>query len=1089
VDPNTGNDHFVQSLGGNVVPNSWQHVAMTYDKTTGILTLYRNGLVLTNSNVGVWTPSTAFDLYFGKRSAGIFAPIPYQGLLDEISLYSRALSSNEIAAIYSAGSAGKCPASTPTTNDCVPPPAGIVGWWPAEGNPNDVIGGDDGTLEGGATFAPGKVGLGFRLDGTNGYVQIPDSAALKPTNVTVEAWVWLDPSVSPADEQIVFKQNSWSYLFEGYSLLKEHDANGDGTFTDRFSFVVTRNGDQVVTRSTTSVQRGVWYHVAGTYDGNRLTLWVNGVAEDSLVAGFPLDYGTEPIYIGTTHTFAPYINMFAGIIDEVSIYDRALSTNEIQAIYNAGSAGKCTSGSPSGVPQISYLTPTAATNGAVVTISGNNFNPNSAGDVVYFGAVQANVLLATPTTLVVTVPVGSTYAPVSVTVNGLTAYSSQLFEPTFLGNGSTINSSSFGPRLDLPSGNGPNKVVIADLDGDGKPDLIVSDDYNNTISLYQNISTNGLLTASSFAPRVDIATPPGQYSPYGLAVADVDGDGKLDIIVSDYDKSIISVYRNTCTPGNITSNAFATRVDFACGLQPQGIEVRDIDGDGRPDILTANRGDGTVSILRNTSQVGILTTNSFAPHVDISTGSSCDSVVVGDLDGDGKPDVAVANTGDGTVSVLRNISSPGSITTNSFAPKVDITIAGGLIQMAIGDLDGDGKLDLIVAAYTPETVYVLRNTSTAGNLSFAQPVDFSLGGWGHSPILADLNGDGKPDLAVVTELNSLLSVFQNISAPGSITTNSLAPRVDFGTGWNAWGVAAGDLDGDGRPDLVFCNTYDNTISIYQNQIPLSSNSNNPPVITSQPANQAVPAGSSATFSVTATGIGVLAYQWKFDGTNISGATNATLTLTNLHPSQAGNYTVSVSDSGGSITSSNATLTVTVQNLLVYNYFGNEKITTAKQEFSYNYSGELFLVPSSTNGFFVGWGNLNGQRQYWVAPFSGYLLITVPGAGNHVYTVIGKAGDEIDYNGQPHIWSYLHKGQNALLTIGKGINFSFPDIFSCSDNHVYPDPQTGNMILREATSIYQYTEQTTQTANNNKKTVTDLVNALTAALTNQGYKKQ
>src|SRR5208337_2004530 len=131
--------------------------------------------------------------------------------------------------------------------------------------------------------------------------------------------------------------------------------------------------------------------------------------------------------------------------------------------------------------------------------------------------------------------------------------------------------------------------------------------------------------------------------PMGLAVADVDGDGKLDIIVSDYDESIVSVYRNTCTPGNISSNSFATRVDFATGAQPQGIAVADIDGDGRPDLLVANSGDGTVSILRNTCVMGSLTTNSFVPKVDIVTGSGCESVAAADLEGDGKLDVVVVD--------------------------------------------------------------------------------------------------------------------------------------------------------------------------------------------------------------------------------------------------------------------------------------------------------------------------------------------------------------------------------------------------------------------------------------------------------------
>ena len=225
---------------------------------------------------------------------------------------------------------------------CTPAPSGLVGWWQGEGNANDSAGTNNGTLSAsGATYASGKVGQAFRFDGTNGYVQIPDADALKPTNITVEAWVWLDPNVSPGTEVIVFKRNSWTFLFEGYNLAKEHVDNGDGTFTDRFSFVITSNGDQVNTHSTTIVQRGVWYHVAGTYDGNKATIWVNGVAEASSIAGFALDYGTRPVFIGTTGEPAPYVDMLAGIIDEPSIYNRALSTNEIQAIYNAGSAGKC----------------------------------------------------------------------------------------------------------------------------------------------------------------------------------------------------------------------------------------------------------------------------------------------------------------------------------------------------------------------------------------------------------------------------------------------------------------------------------------------------------------------------------------------------------------------------------------------------------------------------------------------------------------------------------------------------------------------------------------------------------------------------
>ncbi len=476
-----------------------------------------------------------------------------------------------------------------------------------------------------------------------------------------------------------------------------------------------------------------------------------------------------------------------------------------------------TSFSPASPPVISSYSPQSGTVGTVVTISGTNFSPAAAANIVYFGAVQAAVLSASPTSLQVTVPVSATFAPITVTVNGLTGYGEQPFLPTFAGAGPGISAASFDSRQDLSAGSGAVKVVIADIDGDGKPDLVVPNTYGHSISVYRNISTSGSLTAASFAPPVNLATPPGVQSPYYAAVADVDGDGKPDIIVSDYGDNLVSIYRNTSTPGNISSNSFAARVDFATGTTPIGIAVRDLDGDGKPEIVTANYGDNDISVLRNTSTMGNI---AFAPKVDFAAGNGAEGAAIGDLDGDGLPDVVTANGGASTLSLLRNISTPGNI---AFAPKVDLAVLSYPVDIAIGDLDGDGKPDLTVTFYLPQTVSVLRNTSTVGSLttdSFAPMTDFALAGRGHTPALADLDGDGKPDIAVATELNSALSIFQNVSTPGSFTTASLAARVDLSTGYNAWGVAVGDLDGDGRPDVVFANAYDNTISIYRNIVPV-----------------------------------------------------------------------------------------------------------------------------------------------------------------------------------------------------------------------------------------------------------------------------
>src|SRR6185437_2325456 len=194
--------------------------------------------------------------------------------------------------------------------------------------------------------------------------------------------------------------------------------------------------------------------------------------------------------------------------------------------------------------------------------------------------------------------------------------------------------------------------------------------------------------------------------------------------------------------------------------------------------------------------------------------------------------------------------------------------------------------------------------------SFAPRVEFDVPGHCHIIALGDLNGDGKVDIAMVTELNSALSLYQNLSEPGSFTSASLAPRVDYATGYNAWGVAIGDLDGDGRPDIAFGNAYDTSMWVYQNGGG-GGTSNLPPVITHQPGNQTVSAGGTAQFSVTATGSPTLFYQWYFgSSTNrILVTTRPTLTLSNVQPGNAGSYFVVVSNAFGSAISSRALLTV------------------------------------------------------------------------------------------------------------------------------------------------------------------------------------
>jgi hypothetical protein len=265
--------------------------------------------------------------------------------------------------------------------------------------------------------------------------------------------------------------------------------------------------------------------------------------------------------------------------------------------------------------------------------------------------------------------------------------------------------------------------------------------------------------------------------------------------------------------------------------------------------------------------------------------------------------------------------------------------------------------------------------------------------------------------------------------------------------------------------------------------------NLPPSIATPPQGQTVSAGAGVTLTVGAVGTGPFSYQWTFNGTNIAGATNATLSLSNLHVFQSGNYAVKITTPYGNVTSGNALVTVSAQNILLYNYSGSEKITTLGNEFSYNYNGEMIFVPDTTNAVFIGWATLNNKKQFWVSPVPDYLLVKIPGSNSRVYTLLGKVDTEFDGNGQPHIWSYLHKGQNAPLQIAAKKYFSFPGTFSCNNTHIYPDAKTGNLILREATSAYTFMTANTQTANNTAQTVADVIAAQVKTLVKQGYTAQ
>ena len=236
-------------------------------------------------------------------------------------------------------------ASTPVHGaNCTSIAPNAVGWWPGDGTGNDIVGTNNALLQGGASAgAPGMVGSAFNFDGTNAFLQIADAPELKPTNLTIEAWVnfsalnsALSGNAPPGDQYIVFKQNSQTFYFEGYSLEKFRVGTND-----IFLFTVANaNSVEAFLPSVTTISTGVWYHVAAVRGSNYMQMYVNGRFENQTNVSFAQNYGSLPLYFGSSGQ-SYWDGKFKGRLDEVSIYNRALSSDEIAAIYAAGAAGKC----------------------------------------------------------------------------------------------------------------------------------------------------------------------------------------------------------------------------------------------------------------------------------------------------------------------------------------------------------------------------------------------------------------------------------------------------------------------------------------------------------------------------------------------------------------------------------------------------------------------------------------------------------------------------------------------------------------------------------------------------------------------------
>jgi hypothetical protein len=364
----------------------------------------------------------------------------------------------------------------------------------------------------------------------------------------------------------------------------------------------------------------------------------------------------------------------------------------------------------------------------------------------------------------------------------------------------------FHSQRTLAVGDQPFAAEAADVNGDGKPDLAAANYLDGTVSVLLNTTPPGA-AGPTFATQETFAVV---HDPRSVATGDINGDGEPDLAVANTQDGTVSVLLNT-TPHGATTPRFASQKTFAVGHGPQSVVLEDFNGDDKPDLAVANFNARTVSVLLNTTAPGA-TEAFFAAQETFAVGDQPFAVAVGDINGDGKPDLATANYLDGTVSVLLNTTPQGAaIPTFSAQQAFDAGVSPQ--SVAVKDMNGDGKPDLALANYGGQVSVLLNTTAQAAPVSaYAARQSFAVGRGASAVTAKDFDGDGKPDLAIANQLDDTISLLLNTTAQGAALPD-FAVQQTFPVGDVPLSVAAADFDGDGKPDLAVANEGSRSVSV------------------------------------------------------------------------------------------------------------------------------------------------------------------------------------------------------------------------------------------------------------------------------------
>ncbi len=348
----------------------------------------------------------------------------------------------------------------------------------------------------------------------------------------------------------------------------------------------------------------------------------------------------------------------------------------------------------------------------------------------------------------------------------------------------------FAPVSTYPTGfhSFPSSVAVADVNGDGRPDLVTANYGTDAVGVLLGLAGGGFAAISTYSTGGNLCA--------AVAVADVNGDGRPDLIATNNLSNTAGVLLGQASGGFASATTYST----GASSRPQGVAVADVNADGRPDIVTANTGSSTTGVLLGQAGGGFAAVSTYSTGGVLPT-----AVAVADVNGDGRPDVVTANSS--TAGVLLGQASGG------FAAASTYSTGTGPTGLAVADVNGDGRPDIVTTNHNGNRAGVLLGQAGGG---FAAVSSYSTGASSNPQgvAVADVNGDGRPDLVTANADSDTVGVLLG-QASGGFAAVSAYP-AGAGAGFTPYGVAVADVNGDGRPDIVTANYGSDRVGVLLN---------------------------------------------------------------------------------------------------------------------------------------------------------------------------------------------------------------------------------------------------------------------------------